>query len=291
MEPQQPSRRLSCISTSWSAVFQANHGHGPAPTSAQRLVLLRYYQPIYRYLRAMVRDEDAAEELTHEFAVRFLRGDFKRADPSRGRFRDLVKRALRHLAIDHWRRRRLEDERVPLAEDWQVTPAEADWRRGAPPRRGGAASGQGTAEGDWHHRPPPRRRPAAPDLDSAEADRTFLEGWRGEILDQAWEELARFQEQTGHPYHTVLRLRTEYPEERSAGLTRLAGDRLGRPLSEASFRQLVHRSREKFADFLVAAVARTLAATDADAVEQELIELELLPCCRRAVARLRRSNS
>ncbi len=241
MESQQYDRLLSCISTSWSAVCQAHQGQGEQKASAQRLVLLRYYQPIHNYLRAMVRDDDAAEELTQEFAVRFLRGDFRQADPSRGRFRDLLKRALRNLAIDYWKRQRAKKELlpIPLVEDWQITPVEADWRRGPPPRRGVDAF-----EADWRQRPPPRRQPPPPDLGSAEADRTFLEGWRAEMLGEAWEALAQFQEGTGCPYHTVLSLRVEHAGEPSAALARLAGDRLGRPLGEDAFRQTLRRAPE-----------------------------------------------
>lgn len=287
MGPDKHGRRLSCISTSWSEVYQAHQGQGEQVASAQRLVLLRYYQPIYSYLRAMVRDDDAAEELTQEFVVRFLRGDFRRADPSRGRFRDLLKRALRHLAIDHWRRQRVEKERlpIPLVDDWQLTPAEADWRRRPPARRGIDLD-----EADWRRRPPPRRGPALPDLDSTEADRTFLEGWRGEMLSQAWEALAAFQQESGCPYHMVLSLRAQHPTERSAGLSRLASAQLGRPLGEEAFRQLLCRAREKFADLLVAAVAGTLPASDADSVEEELIDLNLLSWCQQSVARLRRQS-
>jgi RNA polymerase sigma-70 factor (ECF subfamily) len=270
MAPQKRKRKLSCIDTSWSEIYRAHQGEGDAVVSAQRRLLLRYYHPIYRYLRAMVRDAATAEELTHEFVVRFLRGDFKQADPSRGRFRDLLKRALRHLVIDYWRHKRVEKERIPcrLPEDWQGTPAEADWRRC----------------------PPPQRRPAAPDLDTAEADRTFLRGWRTEMLTQAWRALAQFQEQTCCSYHTVLRLRADRPEERTAELARLASARLGRPLSEAAYRQVLRRARDKFADFLVTEVARTLATTNPDAIEEELIELDLLSYCRRSVARMRKSN-
>jgi DNA-directed RNA polymerase specialized sigma24 family protein len=179
LKKQQLDRLLSCISTFWSAVYQANHGEGEHKASAQRLVLLRYYHPIRNYFRAMVRTDDAAEDLTQEFAVRFLRGDFRQADPSRGRFRDLLKRALRHMAIDYWRRQRTEKERLPTApvEDWQAIPVEADRRRHALPR---------------------------PGIDMAEADRIFLEGWRAEMLGEAWQALALFQEETGSPYHTVL---------------------------------------------------------------------------------------
>jgi hypothetical protein len=150
-----------------------------------------------------------------------------------------------------------------------------------------APAGGDVFEADWRLRPPPKRQPPPPDLGSAEADRTFLEGWRAEMLGEAWEALALFQEETGCPYHTVLSLRVEHDGEPSAALARLAGDRLGRPLGEDAFRQMLRRARQKFADLLVDAVARTLLARDADSVEEELSDLGLLPWCRQAVARLR----
>src|SRR6266540_2271520 len=101
MESRKPSR-LSRIKTRWTMVYQAHVGKGDHVSTAQNWLVMRYYRSVFRYLRAMVRDLDVAEDLTNEFVVRFLRGDFKQADPSRGRFRNLLKRALRHLAIDYW---------------------------------------------------------------------------------------------------------------------------------------------------------------------------------------------
>src|SRR5262249_53226852 len=214
MAPQTPGWRLSCIDTSWSTVYQAHQGQGDEVVSAQRQLLMRYYHPVARYLRALVRDAEAAQELTHEFAIRFLRGDFRSADPSRGRFRDLLKRALRHLAIDHWRRKRVQKER--------------------------------TLEADWRRSPPPPHRCAAADLDTTEAERIFLRGWRAEMLSRTWDALARWQEQTGSCYHTVLRLRVDHPKMDSAELARLVSVRLGKTLSETAYRQLLCRAREKF---------------------------------------------
>jgi hypothetical protein len=50
---------------------------------------------------------------------------------------------------------------------------------------------------------------------------------------------------------------------------------------------MLRRARQKFADLLVGAVARTLFTRDADSVEEELNDLGLLPWCGPAVARLR----
>jgi hypothetical protein len=107
------------------------------------------------------------------------------------------------------------------------------------------------------------------------------------MLGEAWQALALFQEESGCPYHTVLSLRVEHAGKPSAALARLTGDRLGRPLGEDAFRQLLRRARQKFADLLVDAVARTLFARDDSSVAEELSDLGLLPWCRQAVARRR----
>jgi RNA polymerase sigma factor (sigma-70 family) len=253
MTQRNPSR-LSRIKTRWTMVYQAHRGVGDQLTSAQKWLLLRYYRSAFRYLRALVRDVDVAEELTQEFVVRFLRGDFKRADPTRGRFRDLLKRALRHLAIDYWRHKRVEKERMglPISEELLGT--------------------------------------AIPNFDTTEADRTFLRGWRAEMLGQAWRALARFQQRTRWCYYTVLRFQFDHKKKRASELAQLLSARLGKPLNENAFRQLLSRARQKFADLLVTEVARSLATTDPDAVTAELIELNLLSYCRRSLARLRQSN-
>ena len=64
------------------------------------MLVLRYGGAVHRYLLASLRDVDAADELAQEFALRFLRGDFKNADPGKGRFRDFLKRAVYRLMVD-----------------------------------------------------------------------------------------------------------------------------------------------------------------------------------------------
>jgi RNA polymerase sigma factor (sigma-70 family) len=268
MTPQEEGMRLSRIETRWTVVFQAHQEQGGA-TDAQQALVLRYYRAVFRYLRAMVGDADVAEDLTHEFVVRFLTGEFRRAHPSRGRFRDFLKRALRNMVIDYWRRKRVEQEKVSFR---------------LPGGRQGVPAGGGVG------RPGPRLCPADPHADPVAADRAFRQGWRAEMLTRAWEALARFQDRTRHAYHTVLRFRAVNPQDRSAEQARLLSICLGKPVTEVAYRQLLCRAREKFADFLVAEVACSLDTSDADAIEAELIELDLLFCCQQAVARMRASH-
>ena len=113
MEQDGYQQRLSRITTLWSLVDQAHQGSADASSAAQRHLLERYSGAVHRYLLGALRDADAADELFQEFCLRFLRGDFRRADPERGRFRDFVKTALFHLIVDHQKRRRP----LPLGTD------------------------------------------------------------------------------------------------------------------------------------------------------------------------------
>src|SRR5262249_10904360 len=80
-------------------------GPPDAVADAQDVLLRRYGAAARRYLLGSLRDADAAEDLAQEFALRFLRGDFKGADPQRGRFRDFLKGVLSHLVAAYHRRR------------------------------------------------------------------------------------------------------------------------------------------------------------------------------------------
>ena len=113
-QPEQ-DERLSRIETQWTAVLRA---HGPATDSARDVrdrLMLHYSGAVYRYLLGAVRDPDTAADLCQEFAVRFLRGDFRRAAPDRGRFRDYMKTALVNLVNDYHRARQAGPR--PLAVD------------------------------------------------------------------------------------------------------------------------------------------------------------------------------
>ena len=96
--------RLSRISTVWTELARA-HAPGTGANAAQTAALLRYHRAVYRYLCGAVRDENVAEELAQEFALKFIRGDFRGADPARGRFRDYVRTALSRLVTDYHRSR------------------------------------------------------------------------------------------------------------------------------------------------------------------------------------------
>src|SRR5262245_23345494 len=92
--------RLSQMSTNWPELVRAQIQDGTVADDARRGILFRYAGAVYRYLLAATREPHVADDLSQEFSLRFLRGDYNHADPVRGRFRDLVKTVLYHLVAD-----------------------------------------------------------------------------------------------------------------------------------------------------------------------------------------------
>ncbi len=245
MELSDPNHRLSQITTLWTMVDQAHGLDAAAVTSARQRLLERYGGAVKKYLLGALRDPEAADELTQEFALRFLAGKYQGADRERGRFRNFVKGVLGHLIADHFRRRQAQPGPLPL-------------------------------DGDFAR---------APGQDPADPDALFVETWRQALLGRAWQALAEVEAETGQPFHTVLRLRVDQPGLRSAQMAEQLSARLGKPASAAGVRQTLHRARDRFADLLLDEVVQTLGRSAAEDLEQELIELNLLTYCQAALGR------
>ena len=105
--------RLSQISTNWQEVFDARSASADSARSGQHTLVLRYCGAVYHYLLTATGDVHAADDLVQEFALRFVRGDFHRAEPAKGRFRDFIKTVLYHLVVDHFRARKRSHQSLP----------------------------------------------------------------------------------------------------------------------------------------------------------------------------------
>jgi RNA polymerase sigma-70 factor (ECF subfamily) len=94
--------RLSQIASRWSLIHP---GTTLPDAQARNDLLIHYHEAVYHYLVAKLRDPHAAGELFSNFAVRILEEDalLRRADPSRGRFRDYLRAVLSRMVIDHYR--------------------------------------------------------------------------------------------------------------------------------------------------------------------------------------------
>ena len=97
--------RLSNISTNWDELLAA-HDEVSLDQKAAELrgaLLRRYSSCAYQYILGATKSHHAAEDLSQEFALRFVRGDFRNANPKQGRFRDYLKMSLRNLVTDFFR--------------------------------------------------------------------------------------------------------------------------------------------------------------------------------------------
>jgi RNA polymerase sigma-70 factor (ECF subfamily) len=242
---------LSQIQTAWSLVRRA-HGDHTAVLAAQQTLLERYGGAVRRYALAALRDEDAAEDVCQEFALRFVRGDFGDADPERGRFRAFVKTIVYRLIVDYQRRRKKCLREGPMHSNLAERPANGD--------------------------------------EEAGDDAAFQTSWRDELLACCWEKLAKAEECTGKPYYTALRYRVDHPDLHSPELAAGLSEKLGKPVNAGSVRVLLHRARENFAELLLDEVIQSLAQGSLDEAEEELIELDLLEYCRPALNRRRGKN-
>lgn len=231
--PADPNR-LDRIETRWSLVRRCHVNESRDAIAARQALVLRYASAIRSYCRAIVGSNVDADEVSQDFVVRLLQGDFGGADPNRGRFRDLLRTAIRNLARNRWSREN---------------------------RRGGHAE-----LNDEHHVDP----------ENSEVEDPWLAQWRTSLLENAWSELRAMQDATpGSCLYSILRLRTDHPEESSEQLASRVSQQIGRTINAAAARQNLRRARVRFCELLVDEVADGLEDASRDRVQEELIALDL----------------
>ena len=95
--------------TRWSVVLAC--GDSPAGEATARTALAElcktYWRPIFAFICSRGHSVPDAQDLTQDFLLMVLEGDLlKRADPSRGRFRSLLLKALQNFLTDDAIRKR-----------------------------------------------------------------------------------------------------------------------------------------------------------------------------------------
>lgn len=233
-EPDGFVSRFDAQPTRWSMVQRAHDksaGDGPA---ARQYLVMRYSPAIRSYVRAITRNEDQADDITQDVIVRLLQGDFAGADPHKGRFRDLLKTAVRNMTRNVWAK-----QKVRKSVEFDVSQVEQ-------------ASIQ-------------------------EHDAAWDEGWQRNLLSLAWRRLEEYQESyASSNAHTVLKLRTDFPDDSSEELAKRLESVLHKPFRADQARQQLRRARVRFAEFLVEEVADMLDAPTPQRIEEELSSLGLL---------------
>ena len=203
--------------------------------------LARYAPAVRRYLEALLKNAQDAEDVAQSFFLRVVEGGLRRFDPARGRFRDYLKVGVRNAALSFLRQK----SRQPRVIDGAMIPEAFSQRE--------------------------------PDANRAwlrEWQQCLLERvW------QALERHERFAE--GNLFHTVLRASVDHPDEDSSELAVRVSCETGRPLSAEAFRKQLSRARQAFAKLIVREVELTLKQPSPADVEDELTETGLLAFVQR----------
>ena len=109
----------------------------------------------------------------------------------------------------------------------------------------------------------------------------FDSEWTNIVLETAWRGLEGHQRQTkGSMAHTVLKLRTDHPDDDSEQLAARLSQMQGKAINAAATRQQLRRARLRFAQLIVEETARGLSHPTPAAVEEELISLGLMEYVR-----------
>ncbi len=241
METVEIDSRLADITTQWTLVFQTTSSKPDIVNGATAKLMCRYAGAVHRYLLKALKDPEAAADLDQEFAVRFLRGDFRQSDPDRGRFRDYVKRSLQNLMKDYHRR-------AAVRKTVDVSKV---------------------------------KEPAIGEAADQRFDREFVESWRNDLLERAWKALEDLERQGGQAFHSVLRYRVDHQEQNSAESADALSAKLGKTMTPGNFRQTLLRARQRYVQFLIDDVRASLRGqTDPALLEEELSDLRLLDHCR-----------
>jgi len=230
--------RLSNITTNWDELVAAHGGKNEDRDAAmlRSQILRRYAGCVYQYTFGATKSHHAAEDLTQEFALRFVRGDFRKANPSRGRFRDYLKASLRNLITDFYR----------------------------------SQMAEGVLESSL------AAHNAALKIESLEVvDIAFSAKWRERVLSITWGSLQSFESEKSNYFYSILRLRAENPESSSIELAKQFDKLHNKKVSSDWIRQNLRRARRKFGELLIEEVSRTLNSTDRDDLDAELASLGL----------------
>ena len=231
---------LSRIETLWSVVRAAHGDEKDAAQTAREQLFGRYNGAIRRYLLACLRNEDAADDVFQEFSLRFVRGDFGNVDPSKGRLRSFLKTVVYHLLVDYQRKKKRNQREQAFAHEPEIDEPEP-------------------VPGD---------------------DEAFISNWRDGLLERVWNGLQLDEEASGKPHHTLLQLRVANADMGSTELAALLSQALGRDIKPGNTRVMLHRARDRFGELLLSEVAETLESATPEALEEELIDLNLLHYCK-----------
>lgn len=218
--------------TRWSVVLSCtDSGTDEKRASVALGELCRiYWRPIFAFVCRRGHQPNDAQDLTQEFFLMVLEGQLlQRADPSRGRFRSLLLKALQDFLADS-----------------------ADKQRAR--KRGGGV--EFVCWDDWMAEAPSHLTVPATALESWPAERLFDLRWAATVIERA---LSRLREEceSQERLRAFEKLRPCLGAEREDVSYPTLAQALGVP--EATVKRLVHRLRQRYRSLLRAEIAETVA--------------------------------
>ena len=197
-----------------------------------------YWYPLYAFVRRQGYDAEEAKDLTQEFFLRFLRGNYlKKVKPSLGRFRSYLLAAIKHFLANEWDRASAKKRgggQVPLSLDFQ------------------------DAEGRYRSEPSHQLTP----------EKIFQKRWALTLLESVLKRLREEYAQSGKE-RLFDYLKQYLIAENGRVSYREVAQRLD--MSEAAVKVAVHRLRKRYRRLLRLEIAQTVA--DPSEIEDEIKEL------------------
>jgi RNA polymerase sigma factor (sigma-70 family) len=217
--------------TRWSVVLACADSADGEETARKALGELckTYWRPIFAFVCRRGYSVPDAQDLTQDFLLMLLEGDLlKRADPSRGRFRSLLLKALQNFLNDATK-----------------------WRRAR--KRGGDM--KFVSWDEWMAEAPSHLAIAALDAESWPAERVFDVRWAATTVEHALRRLGEECEARGRRRVFDVLSDCLAAEREDVSYQKLS-KALGVP--EASVKRLVHQLRQRYRTLLREEVAQTV---------------------------------
>jgi RNA polymerase sigma factor (sigma-70 family) len=225
--------------TQWTRVLQAR-GDSDESRAALSELCEAYYNPVLCFIRAQIRNDDQARDLTQEFFARLLKkSGFSKLDPARGRFRSYLLAAVKHFLADM-------RDREAAAKRNPGQPLESIHR-----------DTSFTTHAEFQ----------IPDPNAASPDVEFDRKWALTLLDRALTQLAE-----EHKTESKSQLFENLKPWLTGDIENLSQAEAARALdmNESTFKVSVHRLRRRFRDAVKTQIAATLPEPDLALVTDEL---------------------
>lgn len=248
MDDETLRSRLSQISTRWTLLRDVHSDDLPEAQQAHAALFERYRAAAWRYLVAVLRSPDAADEVFQDFAVRLLKGDFQAATPEKGRFRSYLKTILSRMAVDHFRKRKRQGVELTHAAE-QIAGVENN------------VAGEAFEE-CWRTELLERAWAALAEYEAQ--------------TESPYHTVLLFQSR--HPEIRSKELASRMTEQLQPE----------RPFTDAGIRQIIHRARSRFAQLLIDEVVTSIGSEDEEDIEDELAALQLLRYCESVLSERRK---